>query len=600
MAKVGGLVGELRAQVKALEEDLRARVDGPDTFVRQEGVYERWHAEWHAALKAQRSAASWQAWRDERVTQSAVAWVLLTVFARFCEDNELVRPVWIAGHTRDRRQRALDARRAYFQANPEHSDRHWLSQVVDHFAAMGATAGLVDEFSPLHQVAPSGDAARGLLEFWWETDADGELLRSFHDPELDTRFLGDLYQDLSEFAKKTYALLQTPEFVEEFILDQTMEPALAERPLEGFRLIDPTCGSGHFLLGAFHRLLDRWSSRAPNLEPRALVQKALDGVHGVDINPFAVAIARFRLIVAALKATGERSLEKAPDFHLNLAAGDSLLFGARQQGLGDDLFNIDEAVFAYATEDRKALERLLQTWDGRPVEYDVVVGNPPYVSVKDKALNAAYRAAYESCHREYALTVPFIELFFQIAKQAERSGWVGQITSNSFMKREFGKPLIENFLSRKDLRVVIDSEGAWIPGHNTNGTPTVILVGRNRAPVGTCLRAVLSKGLRESKGVGDQGEGPYWRSIVEHVSDSNFENDWVHVADLERQILAAHPWSLAGGGVSGLVAELAASAAGRIRDKAESVGLEVTTKEDSAFLVGRSAIRNANIPEGFT
>lgn len=34
-------------------------------------------------------------------------------------------------------------------------------------------------------------------------------------------FLGDLYQDLSEQARKDYALLQTPEFVEEFILDRT-------------------------------------------------------------------------------------------------------------------------------------------------------------------------------------------------------------------------------------------------------------------------------------------------------------------------------------------------------------------------------------------
>src|SRR5699024_3662016 len=128
------------------------------------------------------------------------------------------------------------------------------------FASLRATAGLVDDYSPLHQVSPSGDAARRLLEFWWDQDSDGELLHRFGpdvNPELDTRFLGDVYQDLSEFAQKHYALLQTPEFVEEFILDQTFEPAIAERPLDGFSVIDPTCGSGHFLLGAFHRLLDR-------------------------------------------------------------------------------------------------------------------------------------------------------------------------------------------------------------------------------------------------------------------------------------------------------------------------------------------------------
>lgn len=594
MAKLGGLVGELRAQVKAMEDDLRARVDGADVNFRQEGVYEQWHDQWASALKAQRTATSWQEWRDERVMQAAAAWVLLTVFARFCEDNELVRPVWIAGHSKERRQLALDARRSYFQQNPEHNDRDWLRRIADHFAGMGATAGLVDDFSPLHLVAPSGDAARRLLQFWWETDPEGELLRRFRDAELDTRLLGDLYQDLSEFAKKTYALLQTPEFVEEFILDQTMEPALTERPLEGFRLIDPTCGSGHFLLGAFRRLLDRWSKRAPNMESRALVQKALDGVHGVDINPFAVAIARFRLVVAVLKATGELSLENAPDFRLNLAAGDSLLFGARQQALGDDLFTIDESVFSYSTEDRQALKRLLQTRDNELALYDVVVGNPPYITVKDKALNATYRNLYHYCKGTYALTVPFMELFFDLAKGGERPGWVGQITSNSFMKREFGKPLIEEFFPKRDLRLVIDSEGAWIPGHNTDGTPTVVLVGRNGSATRNAIRAVLSKGLRESREVGNNGDGPYWRSVVENITGSGFENEWVSVVDLDRRLLATHPWSLSGGGAVDLAQEIERIPA-VLDDKQVTIGRTTHTGADDAFYVPASASRTLGL-----
>ena len=60
-------------------------------------------------------------------------------------------------------------------------------------------------------------------------------------------------------------------------------------------------------------------------------QKALDGVWGVDINPFAVAIARFRLIVAAIQACGIKNLKRghAPGWKIHLAAGDSLLFGSR-------------------------------------------------------------------------------------------------------------------------------------------------------------------------------------------------------------------------------------------------------------------------------
>ena len=89
----------------------------------------------------------------------------------------------------------------------------------------------------------------------------GHLKRSFEVENGDTRFLGDLYQELSERAKKKFALLQTPVFVEEFILDRTLTPAIAEFGLEKVRMIDPTCGSGHFLLGGFARLFDLWSKR---------------------------------------------------------------------------------------------------------------------------------------------------------------------------------------------------------------------------------------------------------------------------------------------------------------------------------------------------
>ena len=129
--------------------------------------------------------------------------------------------------------------------------------------------------------------------------------------------------------------------------------------------------------------------------------------------------------------------------------------------------------FTYATEDGPLLLTMLE--EGR---YDVVVGNPPYITVKDKALNQIYRSKYANvCKGTYALTVPFMALFFALAKSGEQAGWVGQITSNSFMKREFGTKLIEDFLAHQDLRLVVDTSGAYIPGH---GTPTVIIVGRNQ------------------------------------------------------------------------------------------------------------------------
>ena len=566
MTASNALTADLRRLVLRLEDDLRARVES------DAAAKDVWTAEHRQALQLGRTASSWTAWRDDQLTQAAVGWVLATVFVRFCEDNRLIAPVWIAG-PEHRRQEALDAQLAFFRQHPEDTDREWLQQAIAHLASLPATAALVDKYSALHLVSPSGAAATEMLAFWRTRGDDGQLIHDLTDPTLSTRFLGDLYQDLSEYAKATFALLQTPMFVEEFILDRTLEPALADRQLEGFRLIDPTCGSGHFLLGAFDRLLDRWHRHAPGLELQARVQEALDAIHGVDLNPFAIAIARFRLTVAALQASGLRSLENAPAFRFHLAVGDSLLHGPGQQTLSGD---VDLSGFAYATEDLALLRTML---DGN--HYDVVVGNPPYITVKDKQLNAAYRQRYSTCKGKYALTVPFMERFFSLAKQGlegQPAGWVGQITSNSFMKREFGSKLIEDFLVHKDLRLVADTSGAYIPGH---GTPTVILVGRNQRPVGTSVRAVL--GTRGEPGrPDDPAQGIVWRAIVGNVDDP-CDDGWVTVVDLDRALLSKHPWSLSGGGAVELLALLEERARDRLGARVRRIGFFGIMGSDEAM-----------------
>ncbi|GGF99364.1 DNA methylase [Rhodococcoides trifolii] len=582
----------LRRVVLDVEYDLQVRVEGDDISLRQDGVIEAWRTEYQTLLSAERTGVSWIEWRNDRITQAAVSWVLLTVFARYCEDNHLVTHRWISGPTDDERGHALDTRTAYFRAHPEHTDRDWLTSIAHHFARYPATAGLVDSYAPMWQVAPSGDAARALLEFWWDKDDTGSHKWVF--TGIDTRFLGDVYENLSAAARTLYALRQTPEFVEEFILDRTLEPAMNDRPLDGFTMIDPTCGSGHFLLGAFHRLHTRWQHHAPALGNRELVQKALDAVHGVDINPFAVAIARFRLLIAAITAAGDTNLEQPLGYTTHLAAGDSLLWGSPQQALSPDLltFGATDDIHDPDTnpiENTDALFRILQR------EHDAVVGNPPYITVKDKALNALYRQLYTTPHRQYALTVPFMELFFRLARDGRDgrtpAGWVGQITSNSFMKREFGTKLIEQFLPAIDLKEIIDTSGAYIPGH---GTPTVIMVGRNRPPTGDSIRTTLGK--RGEPGKPDQARaGLVWNSIASSIDLNKHEDIYTSVRKSPRALFAKHPWSLSGGMAQSVAAKYLSNSQ-LLASAVRSIGLVTTSGEDDAFGRARSCLNRYALP----
>ena len=568
------LLTTLKKLTSDLVEDLTVRTD------EVEEVHDQVRGEYARAQSAGRTDRSYVEWREDLLNQVAVAWVLGCVFVRFCEDNGLVDDPLLSGPG-ERRRIAQDFRLAWLTDRPEAGDREWLEEVFRRYQALPATAGLFADTNPLWQVGPSADGARALLDVWWDLDeSTGELAFDFTDPELDTRFLGDLYQDLSDHAKKTYALLQTPDFVESFILDRTLDPAIEEFGLDEVKMIDPTCGSGHFLLGSFDRLFALWQQREPATPARELAQRALDGVHGVDLNPFAVAVARFRLLVAALKASGISRLADSPAFRINLATGDSLLHGSTEQRLfgGDDV--IDRLrQHHYATEDGEAADRILQA--GR---YHAVVGNPPYITVKDKALNTAYRGMYETCHRQYSLGVPFTERFWDLAvvtSSENPAGYVGMITANSFMKRAFGKKLVEEWLPQRDLTHVINTSGAYIPGHNT---PTVILLGRRQPPEADGVATVLS--IRgESSRPKNPEEGEVWLSIVERSLDVGSEDDFNSSEMVPRVQLGKHPWSTQGGHAPTLKRRVERAAATRLESRIADVGAKALTRMDDLYVM---------------
>ncbi len=426
------LLGDLQRLLAKLEADLLERSESAEV----PDVGRKLREEYVEAQAAERTAQSFEEWRSDEITQVAAAWVLSCVFVRFLEDNELIPTPKIAGPG-ERLKRARDEHELYFRAHPTLTDRDYLLAVFDGLTKQAATKDVFGEHNPIRDLPNwlSGDAAGTLIAFFQKIDPNtGVLVHDFTDPDWDTRFLGDLYQDLSEEARKKYALLQTPVFVEEFILDRTLDPAIEEFGLakmgyesrllpdgrlhldDRFKMIDPACGSGHFLLGSFARLVEGWRKMDPGAKVSVLVQRALDGVHGVDVNPYAIAIARFRLLLAALKECGIKRLSDAKGFEIHLACGDSLLHGSVRKI--QKMFDVaDELKHVYQPEDPEALSRLLQ-----PGSYHAVVANPPYSTPKDAALSAAYRERYATCYRQYSLAVPFMERIVSLAVEGGFSG----------------------------------------------------------------------------------------------------------------------------------------------------------------------------------
>ncbi|NUU20941.1 MAG: DNA methylase [Streptomycetaceae bacterium] len=330
--------------------------------------------------------------------------------------------------------------------------------------------------------APTAKAWSAAVDLWRSAPPmDGGI-------GLDAGFrLGDAYQEVSEEARKGRALCQTPPWVADLLLKLALEPAL-DTTHEGVgpdtaRMIDPSCGSGHILLRALDSI--RWHAprgRAPKpyVSTERRLERALEAVHGVDLDPYAALLARYRMLAYAAGAL-RVPLGKVPtSWPVQVAAADSLL-----------------------ATDEPLLER------GR---YDAVVGNPPYITVADAGLRERIRAAYPQVARgKFSLALPFSELMFALAVPGR--GRIAQLTTNAWMKREYGKAFTEEFLPQFHIEWIIDTSGCYIPGH---GTPTMILVTRACPPQGDTVRAILGK-QGEPHVPDDPALGLVWRAIEQAV-----------------------------------------------------------------------------------
>jgi hypothetical protein len=148
-------------------------------------------------------------------------------------------------------------------------------------------------------------------------------------------------------ARKTSGSYYTPDSLVQTLLDSTLEPVLTRAEAEGgaeailkLSIIDPACGSGHFLLGAARRMAARVAqlrdNEAPDY-PAAMRDVVRHSIHGVDRNPMAVELAKVALWIEALEPGKPLTFL---DSHIR--CGDSLIgvfsVEALREGIPDEAY----------------------------------------------------------------------------------------------------------------------------------------------------------------------------------------------------------------------------------------------------------------------
>ena len=238
--------------------------------------------------------------------------------------------------------------------------------------------------------------------------------------------------------------------------------------LDEVTVVDPACGSGAYLLGMLHELVDLQTTLYNvRTDPRSLYELKLHiierNLYGVDIDEFAVNIAMLRMWLSlAIEYEGEQP-ESLPNLDFKIVCGDSLLGPDPNPDLQGDLFteqiqasNLGHLKAQYMRESdanvKSALkakiedihDQLSETLGGAAVAadvldwriafaevfatgggFDVVVADPPYVVIKSSQLRTMYKDGIYGRMNLYGL---FIQRSIQLLSDGSQLAFINPKT----------------------------------------------------------------------------------------------------------------------------------------------------------------------------
>ncbi len=212
--------------------------------------------------------------------------------------------------------------------------------------------------------------------------------------------------------RKAGGVYYTPTYIVDYIIKHTVGKLLEGKkagPRGGasrLKIVDPACGSGSFLIGAYTYLLDwhrdQYVADGPEKHRRELYQGPggtwhlttqekkrilLNNIYGVDIDPQAVEVTKLSLLLKVLEGESEQSLvtqlsmfhERAlPDLDQNIKCGNSLIaldfYDSVQSTFLDEEEQYGINVFDWESA-------FAEVFSGDSPGFDAVIGNPPYIRV---------------------------------------------------------------------------------------------------------------------------------------------------------------------------------------------------------------------------
>ena len=317
--------------------------------------------------------------------------------------------------------------------------------------------------------------------------------------------------------RKAGGVYYTPQYIVEYIVKNTVGKLIdGKTPAEisDIKIVDPACGSGSFLIGAFQYLLDwhkdyysnygkpsKGTKDNPltpdgNLTTSEKKRILLNNIYGVDIDVNAVEVTKLSLLLKCIEGETTASIAHQlsmfhervlPTLDNNIKDGNSLididyydgqLFETERiikpfswKRAFPEVFNIKrpEPIHELRYHLKKVenlqkdadilVDKYNNNLEDREEKYtidpgfDVVIGNPPYVR---QELLSGQKNYFETHYRVYHGTADLYSYFIEKGiRLLGHNGVLGIIVANKWMRSNYGEPL-RKFLKTQNIYEIID------------------------------------------------------------------------------------------------------------------------------------------------
>jgi fido (protein-threonine AMPylation protein)/predicted type IV restriction endonuclease len=281
--------------------------------------------------------------------------------------------------------------------------------------------------------------------------------------------------------KKAGGVYYTPAYIVEYIVKHTVG-TLCEgktpKQISKVTILDPACGSGSFLIGAYRYLLtyhrDWYVKDGPEKHRKELFQAAsgewrlttqekkrilLNNIYGVDIDSQAVEVTKLSLLLKVLEGESDETLKRQlsfvheralPDLGQNIKCGNSLIgpdyFAGQLMPDEDEMRRVNP--FDWKAEFPEIM---------KAGGFDAVIGNPPYVRQESLSVFKDYLAQrYEAYDGVADLYAYFMEKSVTLLREGGRFSF---IVSSSFLRTTYGEALRRTLKKQAAVLRILDFGG---------------------------------------------------------------------------------------------------------------------------------------------